>query len=285
MRHAVLALSLLVCALAGSPAAGGESGSGKADRVDLAYTIYFGGLHVVDLSVDLDLAATTYDVKTQVRTVGLLHWLTEWQLDATTEGAIIEGTRLLPARHRVRTEFRGRPRTVAIDFSGGDVADIRIVPLPRDEDRREEVPRAAMRGALDPTSALLAVTRRLAAGEGCTARIPVFDGRRRFDIVAVEHGPEELPATDYSLFSGSALRCDFTIEPIAGYDVRNADAEERRRQLSHGRAWFAAAEPGLPPVPVRIEIGGDPVSALVHLRDLQRPGGAGAIRRADVDSD
>jgi len=285
MRQTICAVLLLIGALARSPATADEAGAGRADRLNLEYAIYFGGLHVVDLNVDVDLAATSYDVKTQVRTVGFLHWLTEWRLDAMTEGAIIEGTRLMPARHRVRTEFRGRPRTVAIDFTGGDVADVRIVPPPGEDGSRNEVPRAAMRGALDPTSALLGLTRRLTAGKGCTGRIPVFDGRRRYDVVAVEHGPDEIPATDYGLFNGTALRCDFKVEPIAGYDARNPEAEERRRQLSHGRAWFAAVVEGLPPMPVRIELGGDPVSAMVHLREVQWPGGAAAMSRTEADKD
>jgi Protein of unknown function (DUF3108) len=279
MRRWVCAFGITLAGFVAVPASAGESAGPQPGRLDLNYAIYFGGLHVIDMAIDLDLAASGYDVTTRIRTVGLAGWIAPWQSVATTEGTI-RGLRLEPRRHRMDGEFRGHRRSVAIDFAGADVVDIRIIPPPAQDDGRDPVTREQMHGALDPTSALLAVTRRIAAGQGCVGREPVFDGRRRYDVVVVDSAADTLPANDYSLFSGPALRCDFEFVPIAGYESRPAESEERKRRFRTGRAWFAELVPGRPAVPVRIEMGGDVVPTLVHLRDMQpRPDDAGGHER------
>jgi hypothetical protein len=100
----------------------------------------------------------------------------------------------------------------------------------------------------------------------------VFDGRRRYDVVVAEYGPETLAANDYNNFSGTALRCDFHVEQIAGYDIKTANPDMRKQRFRTGRAWFAEVLPGRPAVPVRVEVDGDLAVTLVHLRGV-RPAG------------
>jgi hypothetical protein len=292
MRHPTWAVWAIVGGLAAGPAAAADDGMFHVkhsevdvpriamERVTLNYAIYFGGLHIVDLETAVDLAPSTYEVQTQVKTVGFAQWATEFRMASRTEG-LVDGLQLQPHRHRVNSEFRGRSRSTAIDFNAGEVADVRLIPALRADERRNEVPRAMMRGTTDPTSALLAMTRRIAATQGCAGRVSVFDGRHRYDVVVVERGNEELPRIEGSVFSGPALRCDFTVEPLGGYDLRSTDPEQARRRFHGGRAWFAELIPGRPAVPVRLQIDGELASALVYLRAVDSVDRSAAVEQTN----
>lgn len=281
MRHTILTIGTILAAVAAMPTFAQEmiavsdrvaSHDSLAQRLALDYTVYFGGVHVLDLGVAVELGARTYDVTSNMRTVGFTRWLAPWDSTATTEGRL-DGLQVEPQHHRMHGELGGRRRSVAIDFRGSEIADLRLDPPPADNEDREPVTPAEMKGTLDPSSALLAVSRRIAAGGGCAGRVAVFDGRRRYDVVVVERGTEHLSAGDDERFSGPALRCEFTFVPIAGYARHPSDSEQRKRRFRTGQAWFAVIVPGEPAVPVRIEMQGDLAATVVHLRRIEPPGG------------
>jgi hypothetical protein len=251
------------------PPAVAEDSVATPNRVQLDYVVYFGGFRVVQVAVDLGMGSSAYDVTARAHTVGMADWMTKWMSVTRTEGTVA-GLRLAPVLHQANGEFRGRHRSVSMVFAHGDVTSLQVLPLPRDDYGRDEVPPEKRRGALDPASAMLMAARWVAEKGACVERVPVFDGRRRYDVVVVDRGKETLPANDYNSFSGVALRCDFTVDPIAGYEQRFADEEMRRRRFNTGRAWFAEILPGQPAVPVRIELDGEMASALIHLTDIQR---------------
>ena len=232
-----------------------------AERFNLDYQIYFGGLNVIKVGVELGLGTDGYDIQARTETVGLTGYFAPWRSTASSRGEIDDG-RIEPLQHRVDAQFRGRQRRIAIDFTDGEVTNLVLEP-PARQDPREEIPPALRRGAVDPASALLTLVHVMGEGKGCTGRFPVFDGRRRYDVVVVERGAETLAPNNYSAFQGAATRCDFHVEPL----VANGD---QKRRFRSGRAWFAEVLPGKPVVPVRLEVDGDYVQTLVHLSDQPR---------------
>ncbi len=232
------------------------------ERVNLDYLVYFGGLNVLKVGIELGLTPERYDLAARSQTVGITGFLAPWISLATSRGGI-DGDRVEPLQHRVDAEFRGQPRTIAIDFIDGEVSHVALHP-PASTHPRDEIPPALRRGALDPASALFALVRVMGEGKGCAGRVPVFDGRRRYDVVVVEKGAETLAPNDYSAFQGEAIRCDFHVEPLV------VAAPENKRRFRSGRAWFAAVLPGRPVVPVRLEVDGDYVQTLVHLSEMPR---------------
>jgi hypothetical protein len=270
MRWRALIVGLLMAVtLAARPAAAEDSAVATPNRVQLDYVVYFGGFRVVQLAIDLGMGSAAYDVTARATTVGMADWLARWTSVSRTEGAVA-GLRLVPEQHRVQGELRGKHRSVSMMFTNGNVTAIDVMPAARDDYGRDEVPPEKRVGSLDPASALLTAVRWIAERGSCAERVPVFDGRRRYDVVAVDRGVEMLAANDYNSFSGPAFRCDFTIEPIAGYDQRWADEEMRKRRFRKGRAWAAELLPGQPVIPVRIELDGEMASALIHLTDVRR---------------
>jgi hypothetical protein len=244
-----------------------------ASRVDLAYEIYSGGFHVLSLDLDLGVGAAGYDVTAKYRTTGVVGWLFPWKSVARSEGAVGPHG-MEPRHHRTVGEFRGRTRTVEIDYHDGEVAAVRLDPAPSDDEERDEVPAALRRGALDPMTAILGMVRVVSDGRTCDGRLPVFDGRRRYDFVVRSKGEQKLAPSSLSSYSGTALRCDFDYEQIAGHWRRRNPDESQRSRIRTGRAWLAPVIPGAPVTPVRVEIDGDWGMTIAHLRSYQRSAAA-----------
>lgn len=265
-RVAAIALSALASGPGADPADAAFVGPG---RIGLSYDVFSGGFHLLTFDLDLSLAQQRYDVTTRLQTAGFLSWLLSWSQVAASEGVIVEDA-LSPVRHRSEGQLRGRHRTVEIDYEKGQVSAVRLDPAPREDEERDEVPEAMRREGVDPMSAILGAIRRLSAGQGCEGRLPVFDGRRRYDLVLTDRGRRAMPETRYSVFSGDALQCDFVYEPIAGHIRRRADPEERdKRSVQSGRVYAAAAAGSLV-TPVRVEIDGDWGMTIAHLREVRR---------------
>ncbi len=268
VRHLVSAITI-AAGLAAVPAYAAEEAEKGPVRLD--YSVYFGGFNVVAMSADVDMEKRGYEVTTHIKTVGMASWISSWRSVGFTEGAIL-GSTLSPRRYRIDAENRGKNRIISMEFgAGGDVTTLFLVPTPTDDNGRDAVPPEKMKGSSDPMTALLSVSHKVSAEKSCAGRVPVFDGRRRYDVVVEDRGTENLAPNDHNSFSGDAVRCDFHVERIAGYDQRVTDEDAKKQRFRTGRAWFAEILPGRAAIPVRIEIDGDFVPTLVHLRDVQQP--------------
>lgn len=267
---AVLATGLLVGLPAGAEMRA-DNPISRDSRVTLDYHVYFGGMNVMQLGVDVGVAPDAYDVTARIQTVGVAGFMVPWKSVVASEGSIDDG-RVEPRLHRVNAESRNGARSTAIDFDdNGEVTTVALVPPPG-KGPNDQVPPELRRGAIDPPSALFAVTRLMSQDGQCQGRMRVFDGRRRYDVVLTDRGHEMLPPNDYSAYAGRALRCDFHFEPIVSEYVAQPD---HKRRFRSGRAWFAELFPGRPVVPVRLEIDGDYAQTLVHLKQMPQMAASG----------
>lgn len=264
MRGTTVGLAAACLLLAALPASARPAASSSEDRLRLGYEVYMGGLHVLDFSLGVALDGVRYDVTADWQTAGALAWVISWRQTAVSAGEILHD-RLRPERHRNRGEFRGRSRSIDIDYANGRIAAVRTEPTPQEDDDRDEVTEAERRDAIDPISAILQMALRF-DGTGCDERLRVFDGRRRYDIIVA--GGERVALDRPDLPAQWGVRCEFVFEPIAGYERRRADPEARDRRLRSGRVWIAHLRPGAPPFPVRLELNGDWGRTVAHLRSI-----------------
>jgi hypothetical protein len=260
-RKTYAALAALALSLVWRPAAA------SADRMNLVYEVYSGGFHVLNFELDLALAPERYDVTARINSAGFVGWFMPWRQVSESRGALGPES-VSPELHRSQADFRGRKRSVEIDYDAGKVGDVRVDPPAREDEGRDEVPVERRREAMDPISSILSAIRRISAGQGCGGRIPVFDGRRRYDLVLTDHsrGPG-LPQLAGA--PSEKVQCDFVYEPIAGHNRRDADPETKdKRRIQSGRVF--AERSGALIVPVRIEIDGDWGKTIAHLREVRR---------------
>ena len=139
---------------------------------------------------------------------------------------------------------------------------MRIRPKLRSDDR-EPVSEHMRRGTLDLMSAIIGLIARLHRNEPCDGIFRVFDGRRRYDLIAKSLGNKTIPPNRYTPFSGAAIKCRLSINKIAGFkklDSSDWKGLDRSARVGMGRPFV-----DVPPVPIRLMLE-TPIGGLVaHL--------------------
>ena len=194
-------------------------------RLQLTYRMYFGGVHAADLgfvvsfdaaTYDVDAApyeldATAYAVRARLKTTGALKALTRLKTTAYSHGTLLSGD-VVPVRAGYRSKRWRKKRLVELGFDEGTPKLVRMKPP-----RKSKVSPSLLKGALDPAGAFLALLSRFDAGQGCKLRIPVYDGRRLYELVGEKDGDGRVKAGRYSPFAGPTLNCRMWIEKKAGF--------------------------------------------------------------------
>jgi hypothetical protein len=105
---------------------------------------------------------------------------------------------------------------------------------------------AEVAGTVDPLTAILAIGHAVAETGSCRVKVPVYDGRRRYDLVLVDDGAAPAPA--------ALRRCALDMVKIAGF----TSDRDRPPRIEHGKVWIMPSpRPGVPPLPARIEFYSD----------------------------
>ncbi len=249
-------LPVLLCGLAPPGHAETET------RVKLVYEIYLGGLHVGSIQLSAEISRQRYRLVADTRSRGLIDMLVRFSSEAETVGRFDNG-KFKPQWYETNGTWISQQRRVRNDYDRAGRVQNQAVPPARDDDR-DPVPPEQMTGTLDPLSAGLTALQAAADGR-CRHRIPVFDGRRRYDLTITGGHPDRVAGPFYS---GPAFRCSVRLERQIGFS--------RKPWLSVGevsdstQVWIAKPAPDLPAVPVRMRTDAGPVVALVHLVRFDR---------------
>ena len=248
LRLAALGAAFAVAVSCGPAAA--ETAWAPRDRLEMVYDVV-SGARIVELTLEFAVVGDTYQIASRQASVGVVRWLFPWQSRTDVEGRFA-GASTQPSTYRVKGEFRGKPRSVEMDFRDGTLVRNEAVPENRD-DERDEVTQEQLAGAIDPISAIMAVIRQINEGRGCTSRHAAFDGRMRFDIVFEDKGRRDLPRATGSIFEGAAELCEFTWIPIAGRSRRATANRNPETENRTGRVFMAPLGERGVLAPARIE--------------------------------
>ena len=191
---------------------------GQTSQTHLRFEASWAGLLAADLVISMgnDGDGNTF----RLRTRGLFDPFVRLRVAATTEGRAADQSRL----YRVNYTNRRRARSVKVRFDGEQaVPTIRTKGATPAEDREKEakVPAAQRTNVLDPLTALARIfqnARHLITGGPETFVLPVYDGRRRFDLKGDVRG------TVGRVIKGRSERVHrlrFTADPIAGFKTRH----------------------------------------------------------------
>lgn len=269
-KHWALKAAIVTSALVGLslPAKTAQAANRAMVDVLLDYTIYASGLRVADCVVDLTIDPGAYAIELASQPRGLIALITRWQYGAKSTG-VLEGNRTRPLAHETEHLRRNRDRRFRIAYDDrGPIQEIhdppKVLKLPVPPDNKQ--------GTLDPLSATVALIRGTTLSGGCPDDLPVYDGRRRFDIKFVESERVELPGTRFSAFEGAAIRCRLQFDPIAG----DFDREDRssfwyqdalaERQIDMWLAPILGED--APPIPVKLQGLGRYGPFYIHLNDV-----------------
>lgn len=251
----VLFSALLLPVVFSAPAAA------ESRDVDLSYSIYVGGFQVAALKIDMDLATASYDIAAKVKTTGLVGRMFPWWMQAYSRGQIVSAG-VLPVSAGQKNTWRGRERYIDMKFTDGVARIDRIAPKPHKDDR-DKVPEEMRTGVLDLASAIVSIIRRMDSAEPCSVEVPVFDGRRRYDLVSVPDGSDKLKPSGYTPFVGETVNCIVSVRKKAGFK-KNDDSGWNDKGRS-ARVWMGKAFGEVPPVPVRLTLNTPLGDLIAHL--------------------
>ncbi len=251
---AVMILALLLALLPGTAAAA------EAPRVfSLTYDFWQGGFNALVLEARIKRSESGYRAAFEAHTNGLVGVLYAYSLEAESSGLVAEPL-LAPHSFRADTVKSGEKRRREIVYREDGSLAVQHDP-PREFKKRERVPKALQRGTIDPVSATYAVIDIFERLGRCDADIPVFDGRRRYNLKISQGGQVNLAPSTYGIYSGPATLCHVSVQRLAGFKKKSS-AAHLPITLD---VWLAPVIRGGPAVPVRME-GENPLGRMVvHL--------------------
>jgi hypothetical protein len=198
---------------------------GNAARADSRLTAHYGvsvaGLSVGESNIDVIIGAAEYTSAANGRASGLLRALVAGEGTLTTRGAVVEG-RLSPASFSARTAGDDETSSVTMAIENGDVKEVTAQTSAPDAER-VALTADHRKGVVDPLSALLIQvggSGEVLATEACQRTLPVFDGRRRFDLALSFKRLDRVKAAKG--YAGPVVVCAVRFKPLAGHRVGSA---------------------------------------------------------------
>jgi hypothetical protein len=183
-------------------------------RMRVEYAVSFNGFEIGNVAVEALAAAQSYSLAAHARFSVLLGVLS-WEGETRSSGVIAkEATR--PAAYSFAFKSGGGGGSTTMAFAEGAVTSITELPpatvspdvVPLREDH--------LKGVVDPLTALLVLSRGPSSNP-CQRRIPVFDGRERFDLLFSYKGQTAVTEQAASGQPSIALLCRIRYMPIAGH--------------------------------------------------------------------
>jgi Protein of unknown function (DUF3108) len=213
MRVLVILSSLLAFAAASVSSSRAEDWPASVRAV---YDINFNGFNVGTFDFQSQAEEQSYTVSGTAKLsllLGAITWIGE-----TRAFGLIANHAPKPAAFAFDFRVNSKVGSTKMDFDNGAVTDIRhfppAVPKPGIVPLREQ----HLKGVLDPLSAVMVMARSTNSNP-CGRRLPIFDGKERFDLVLSYKGETRISEQQPSGQPVTAYVCRVKYYPIAGHKV------------------------------------------------------------------
>jgi len=248
MKKFLLILTLLL----GWPAHAG------AFSVTHDFTVFIGPFNASKTSFSYALKPNSYAVSSKVQTFGLFDTLYPFEAQYATTGRIV-GKELKTTSYKYQSRSRFNKRKKELIYNEKGIPVYRISSKNEKEKKVEIAPEAEN----DKTTDLQTVFAELALQYNklkfCDARMEVFDGKRRFDIIFKDEGRENLEANQYSPYAGNAGKCSMYIDKLS------SEGDDLLWQFTSDRPiyfWILADDKTGIPFIARVEVENTPLGKM-----------------------
>jgi hypothetical protein len=184
--------------------------------VKATYQITFNGFNIGTLDFQSEAESESYTLVANTKLSVLLGAFT-WDSETRSFG-MLTSKALKPAAFSLDYKSTLKAGSLKIGFSDGTVTDVAQQPLVPPKPGTVPLREQHLKGVLDPLSAIMLLSR----GSGtnpCERRIPIFDGKERFDLVLSRKGEVQVTEQQPSGQPDVAYVCRVRYQPIAGYKL------------------------------------------------------------------
>ncbi len=193
--------------------------------VDVDYDFYVGGFRIAEVSLKASADATGYQATSQVTTRGVLEVLLRGRSISKAVGKRGAFGRLEPEGFATRYSSRTGEQKLRIGYEDATPTRVTFEPLAEDTDQHAKA--RDQRGSLDPLSAAVAALLPAESAELCNRTIPIFDGKRRFDIIFIAPDPSRFDeSAPPPKWEGKLTRCLGVYERISGFGPDALESEK-----------------------------------------------------------
>jgi hypothetical protein len=219
-----------------------------ADRITMRIEVTgLAGMPVATDRTTIDESGTTYAIAGDLHTMGLAGMFQNFQSKSSVHGRLQGSGGAQPDAYVADVRRDKDERHDKVDFRAGAVAagsSTSPAKAPSAKDSAD----APTRDTVDPLTAYFLVERRLGQGGNCTMKIPVFDGRHRYNLNFTDAGEQKLAASNGQHYSGDTHACKMVRENVPGYPADKVEMPQR------GSIWYARLAPGDLLLPVKLEM-------------------------------
>jgi hypothetical protein len=219
-------------------------------QFDARYTLSMAGLPIGKLTWKTQLGTSDYATQATGRVSGFLSLLVSGEGNVAVKGQVRDG-RPQPASFTSAVVREDEKVNVQFALDGSRVRDLRVDEPPLEADR-VPIADAHKTGVTDPLSAfLIPGPADPMAREGCERTLPMFDGRRRYDLTL------SFKRTDMIKTDGGSQRmvlvCAIKFTPMSGH----RSSSQLIKFLSEGRdieVWLVPVTGTRILAPVRLQV-------------------------------
>ncbi len=199
----------------------GSAGSVAADekdgfpaKVDAVYSIAWNGMELGNFVFSSAVKNGEYTLRGNTKLSAVMGAFT-WSGFTQSLGKVASG-KPQPAAYAFSFEGSSKSGRIDMRFRKSAVTKVTSVPPIQPSPGRVPVTEAQLKGVLDPLSAVMAVTApvggKVAGVNPCKRKIPIFDGKQRFDLIFTHARNEKLEGAD-------AFVCKVKYVPISGHKM------------------------------------------------------------------
>ena len=207
-------------------------------KVRAEYAINFNGINIGDFKLNGTLASTEYSMTAHANISLLAGMLFDWNGNTNASGRMMSRGPI-PYSYSFLYKTSDKSERIDIRFSNNVVQEIAVNPPSRaGAAGRVPITRKHMQNVVDPLSAVVMLANigsNKSGAEVCGKRLPIFDGKARYDLQLSLKGTKAISAPNG--YKGSAYVCKVKFIPIAGH--RAADDEANFAAKNEGiEVWM-----------------------------------------------
>ena len=188
--------------------------------VRATYDVNFNGINVGTFEFQAHTEGKSYSLSGSAHlTILLFNWIGE----VRTFGLLPASRAPRPAAYSFEFQAGGKTGSTRMDFAGGNVTEVRHTPPAPPKTDIVPLRQQHLKSVLDPLSAILVLVN-YDSPDPCERRLPIFDGKERFDLVLTYKGQTKVSEQQPSGQPAIAHVCRVRYRPIAGHltDAENS---------------------------------------------------------------
>ncbi len=245
--------------------------------VNAVYTINWLGTSIGDFKIRSSVTDRQYSLSATAD-VSVFFGAVSWQ-GITTSRGLMTANGPVPQSYNFHYSTNDRRESIDLRFQQRMVSDIIINPPQHPGSRNVPITAADLQNVLDPLSAVLMLSQgRLnrQSTEACNKRIPIFDGKIRYDLVLSLKGTHPIGAM--GRLHGVAQVCRVNYVPIAGHKPGKQGADYATGNTGIEVWLVPVPEAGLlVPYYVHVPTPAGTASLVAAKFDIETPGGRHAL--------